>query len=719
MTFILYLINLSSKKSILKSLLLLFLIFRVMAAPGDFDLSFGNGGKVVYRFNDREDTFQGVVIQPDGKIVVAGDNGAARLIVLRYHPNGSLDTSFATGGILTLPPLSGAVCESLALQADGKIVLAGLVNVTSGNSGFLVIRVNQNGTLDTTFDGDGFLTTDLTNRQDIANDIDIQADGKIVVAGSTGGLSKDAGNIGVVRYNTNGTLDTSFDGDGIVITTIGSYVSRGYAVKLQTDGKIVVSASCNAPFLTETNLAVVRYLTNGALDSSFGSGGVSLTPLGGQQFQFGDLEIQSDNKIVVLGSVGLNTTFVYDFSVFRFFSNGAPDMNFGTNGRKVIDSGDTNSAQALELQTDGKILAVGHSWVQGNSLDILVARLNTDGSFDSGYGTNGKVYTQVGVPPASDYGWDAALQPDGKLIVVGDFNVSFFDYDAVILRFLGDSIVQRRSPFDFDGDNKTDVSIFRPSAGEWWYLRSSDAGNRAAQFGNSLDKPTPADFTGDGKTDITFWRPSTGEWFILRSEDASYLSFPFGAAGDVPVVGDFDLDGRADPTVYRPSTNEWYILKSTGGVIITTFGTTGDVPVPADYDGDGKTDIAIYRPSNGQWWINRSSNGQTVAAAFGTSADKPVQGDYSGDGKADIAFWRGSTGEWFILRSEDASYYTVPFGALGDIPAPGDYDGDGRFDTAVFRPTGSTWYVNRTTAGLMIINFGTNGDRPIPNVFVP
>jgi hypothetical protein len=275
------------------------------------------------------------------------------------------------------------------------------------------------------------------------------------------------------------------------------------------------------------------------------------------------------------------------------------------------------------------------------------------------------------------------------------------------------------SIFDFDGDRKTDISIFRPSAGEWWYLRSSDAGNRAAQFGNLSDIPTPADFTGDGKTDIAFFRPSTGEWFMLRSEDDSYLSFPFGAAGDVPVVGDFDADGRADPTVYRPSTNEWFILKSTGGTVITTFGAEGDVPVLADYDGDGKTDIAIYRPSVGQWWIQGSSNGQTVAAAFGTSSDKPVPGDYSGDGKADIAFWRPATGEWFILRTEDASFYSVPFGATGDVPVPGDYDGDGKFDTAVFRPSSATWYINRTNSGLLITNFGANGDRPIPNAYVP
>jgi hypothetical protein len=275
-----------------------------------------------------------------------------------------------------------------------------------------------------------------------------------------------------------------------------------------------------------------------------------------------------------------------------------------------------------------------------------------------------------------------------------------------------------KSPVDFDGDSKTDVSIFRPAAGEWWYLRSSDNSNAALQFGASTDRLVPADYTGDNKADIAFWRPSTGEWFILRSENNSFLSFPFGANGDIPLFGEFDGDGKADPTIYRPATNEWFILKSTGGTAITTFGIAGDIPATGDYDGDGKTDIAIYRPSSGEWWIQRSSNNTFYAFQFGLSTDKPVQGDYTGDGKTDAAFFRPSTGEWFILRSESSTFYSVPFGTTGDAPSPGDYDGDGRFDTAVFRPSSATWFVNRSTAGTMITTFGTTGDVSVPNAFV-
>jgi hypothetical protein len=137
-----------------------------------------------------------------------------------------------------------------------------------------------------------------------------------------------------------------------------------------------------------------------------------------------------------------------------------------------------------------------------------------------------------------------------------------------------------------------------------------------------------------------------------------------------------------------------------------------------DYDGDDHADIAIYRPSLGQWWLLRSTGG-VIALTFGVTSDKPVQGDYTGDSKTDVAIWRPSTGEWFILRSENFSYYSFPFGVSTDIPAPGDYDGDGKFDATVFRPSAATWYVQRSTAGTLIVQFGANGDRPIPNAFVP
>lgn len=135
---------------------------------------------------------------------------------------------------------------------------------------------------------------------------------------------------------------------------------------------------------------------------------------------------------------------------------------------------------------------------------------------------------------------------------------------------------------DYDGDGRTDISIFRPSNGQWW-LNRSFSGTIATTFGVSTDKIAPADFTGDGKSDVAFFRPSTGQWFVLRSEDSTFFAFPFGTNGDVPQPADYDGDGRADAAVFRPTDTTWYISRSTGGTLIQQFGISGDLPTPGAY----------------------------------------------------------------------------------------------------------------------------------------
>ncbi len=279
---------------------------------------------------------------------------------------------------------------------------------------------------------------------------------------------------------------------------------------------------------------------------------------------------------------------------------------------------------------------------------------------------------------------------------------------------------RRESPYDFDGDGKTDIGVFRPSAAaEWWINRSSNGLTFALQFGAPTDRIATADYTGDGKADIAFWRPADGNWYVLRSEDNSFFAFPFGANGDIPAPADYDADGKADAAVFRPSAATWFISQSGGGgTRIFQFGINGDQPVVSDYDGDGKADVGIFRPGPREWWISRSTAG-LLAMQFGNSGDKPVQGDYTGDGKTDVAIWRPSTGEWFIVRSENFSFFGFPFGTTGDTPAPGDYDGDGKFDATVFRPSSATWFIARSAAGTQIVQFGANGDRPLPNAYVP
>ena len=272
--------------------------------------------------------------------------------------------------------------------------------------------------------------------------------------------------------------------------------------------------------------------------------------------------------------------------------------------------------------------------------------------------------------------------------------------------------------FDYDGDGKADLSVFRPANGQWWHQQSSDTVLRGIPFGLSTDKLVPADYDGDGKTDLATFRPSTGQWFVLRSSNQTLDTVQFGVSTDVPVPGDFDGDGKADIAVFRAAEGTWYINKTSGGTQITQLGAAGDIPVPADYDGDGKSDLAIFRPADGSWWLNRSTAG-SFTTTFGVGTDKPVPADFTGDGKIDIAVWRPGNGLWYVLKSEDSSFFAVPFGASGDTPVPADYDGDGKADYAVFRPDGANWFVQRSTAGILIQQFGQAGDKPTPAAFMP
>ena len=279
------------------------------------------------------------------------------------------------------------------------------------------------------------------------------------------------------------------------------------------------------------------------------------------------------------------------------------------------------------------------------------------------------------------------------------------DYALVVS---GIQTAPKGTEFDYDGDGKSDLSVFRPGEGTW-YIQQSTAGFISVPFGLVTDRLVPADYDGDGKTDIAVFRHANNTWYLLRST-AGFTAVTFGVSSDVPVPGDYDGDGKADIAVFRSGT--WYVLGSSAGFFGTTFGTTSDKPVAGDYDGDGKTDFAVFRPSNGTWYLLRSTAGFT-AFAFGIEEDLIVPADYDGDGKTDPAVFRD--GVWYLLRST-AGFTGVQFGVATDVPVPADYDGDGKADIAVYR-TGQ-WYLLRSTSGFAAFNFGINPDKATQSAYI-
>jgi uncharacterized delta-60 repeat protein len=400
------------------------------AADGELDTTFGTGGKVTTAVGLGDDEAFSVVLQSDGKIVAAGYsyNGSNYVFAVdRYNIDGSLDTTFDTDGKVTTAVGSGTdVATSVVLQSDGKIVVAGY-SYNGSNYDFAVVRYNTNGSLDTTFDTDGKVTTAIGSSTDRATSVVLQSDGKIVVAGwSYNGSNND---FAVVRYNTNGSLDTTFDTDGKVTTAVGLGDDQAYSVVLQSDGKIVAAGySYNG---TNVDFAVVRYNTNGSLDTTFDTDGKVTTAVGSGTDAAYSVVVQSDGKIVVAGYSYNGTNL--DFAVVRYNIDGSLDTTFDTDGKVTTAVGlGEDFAISVVLQSDGKIVAAGVS-NNGTNDDFAVVRYNTNGSLDTTFDTDGKVTTAIG--SGTDRANSVVVQSDGKIVAAGYSN-NGTNVDFAVVRYL-------------------------------------------------------------------------------------------------------------------------------------------------------------------------------------------------------------------------------------------------------------------------------------------
>ncbi|MDZ8140820.1 MAG: DUF4347 domain-containing protein, partial [Nostoc sp. DedQUE04] len=378
------------------------------------DTSFSSDGKVTTDLGFIAiDIGRSVALQTDGKIIVAGDSNGDFALV-RYNTDGSLDTSFNSNGKVTtdLGLLSIDIGYSLAIQADGKIIVAG----TNGTD-FALARYNSNGSLDTSFSSDGKVTTGFGLTIDIAHSTTVQADGKIIVAGT------DGTDFALARYNSNGSLDTSFSSDGKVTTDFGLLaIDIVYSTAVQADGKIIVAGVSNGDF------ALARYNSNGSLDTSFSSDGKVTTDFGLLAIDIVySTVVQADGKILVAGESN------GDFALARYNSDGSLDTSFSSDGKVTTDFGllPNEIAYSLAVQADGKILVAG---VSNN--DFALVRYNSDGSIDTTFDNDGKVSTDLGLGLLTlDIAYGLVQQPDGKIIVAGTDGTDF-----AVVRYLVDEV---------------------------------------------------------------------------------------------------------------------------------------------------------------------------------------------------------------------------------------------------------------------------------------
>ena len=299
-------------------------------------------------------------------------------------------------------------------------------------------------------------------------------------------------------------------------------------------------------------------------------------------------------------------------------------------------------------------------------------------------------------------------------VLIGDLATGLYIVDVT-----ESSQIPRNKVADFDGDRKTDLSLYNPTTGLWTIEKSADGSLETETWGEIGDIAVNGDFDGDGKNDRTVFRPSNGRWYIIGSTNGFHYR-EFGVNGDIPVPADYDADGVTDLAIWRPSNATWYISGSKTGFRTRQWGATGDVLVPADFDGDGRADLSVWRPSNGTWYIIPSTSNITYTIQWGQTGDVPVLGDFNGDRRPDYGIFRASTGTWYIRYSSDLSFYSRGFGQDGDVPVPADFDGDGVTDIAVFRPADNTWYrINSSNTTFAVRTFGSSGDTPAPAAAQP
>ena len=446
----------------------------VCAAAGDLDTTFGGDGKVTTAFAGFNSTVQAVAIQPDGKIIAAGTTSDGTFLpndfaLARYNPDGALDLSFGTGGKVTTDFFGGIDdARAVAIQPDGKIVVAGGAETPEDGFDFALARYNADGSLDTGFGTGGKVTTDFFGTPGFAftdsiSAIIIRPDGKIIAVGSTNGAQFTVDfKFALARYNSDGSLDSTFGSGGKVATNFG-FDDFANAAAIQQDGKIVVAGTAFITFNT-SDFALARYNADGSLDTGFGTGGKVIT-----NFNIFDsansIAVQADGKIVAAGNAKnfageLPPGGTSDYALARYNSDGSLDTGFGSGG-KVTFSNNLSHLDSMILLPDSKILVAGDS---GEGFKLT--QFNSDGSLDLSFGIGGKVTTDFF--GFGSFSVNLALQTDGKIVAAGAVLTSQTHFDFGLARYSGRG---QETSFDFclQDDTNGNLLQFNSNTGDYQF----------------------------------------------------------------------------------------------------------------------------------------------------------------------------------------------------------------------------------------------------------